>query len=340
MKKITAVILCITLMLSCAVPAFAAGKADGSFGAYKHVYIIGWDGSGAAWGNYDTPNFDRIFGSGAVKYDCRGEMPTISAQNWGSILCGVSCDVHGFTNDNTADDLRYSDTDNGTIFRFVREKMPKAKLVSISHWHNINKGIIENDLKVKKIWRQSDPMVVDAICGLFGAGYKPALMFVQLDDVDHAGHSYGGQTEGYEKAMIKADKQLGMIYDGIAKAGGMEDALFILVADHGEANNGGHGGDTREEYSCTVAMTGKTVNNITLPEGTRNRDVAAIALYALGVEQPGYMTAKVPAGAFGEEHALNTERGKLTFELFGTKLLYVFVRFANLVCAPWDFIVL
>lgn len=339
MKKTIAVLLCFVLLILCAAPSFAADTAAG-FGSYKHVYIIGWDGSGAAWGNYDTPNFDRIFADGAVRYDCMGEMPTISAQNWGSILMGVSCDVHGLTNDNTADDLRYSDTANGTIFRYVREKMPDAKLTSIVHWHNINKGIIENDLKVKKIWRQSDPMVVDTICNLFSIGYRPALMFVQLDDVDHAGHSYGGQTEGYEKAVIKADKQLGMLYDGINSTGGMEDALFILVADHGEANGGGHGGDSKEEYSCTVAITGKNINKMTLPEGTRNRDVAAIALYALGVDKPAHMTAEVPAGIFGADHEISSEKGEFSFELLGTKLLYIFVRFANLVCAPWDFIVL
>lgn len=339
MKKVISLLLCIVLAFACVTTAFAADSED-SFGAYKHVYIIGWDGSGAAWGNYDTPNFDRIFADGAVRYDCMGEMPTISAQNWGSILCGVACDVHGFTNDNTSDDLRYSDTENGTIFRFVREQMPDAKLTSIVHWHNINKGIIENDLGIKKVWRQSDPMVIDAIRGLFGVGYKPALMFVQLDDVDHAGHSYGGQTEGYEEAVIKADKQLGMLFDGINAAGGMEDALFILVADHGEANGGGHGGDSVEEYSCTVAITGKTVNNTTLPEGTRNRDVAAIALYALGVEQPGHMTAQVPEGLFGEAHPAEYEKAGFTAEVFLTKILYVFVRFANLICAPWDFIVL
>lgn len=338
MKKIIAVLLCLVLTLSCSIPAFAASSSD-SFGAYKHVYIIGWDGSGAAWGNYDTPNFDRIFGSGAVRYDCQGEIPTISAQNWGSILCGVSCDTHGFTNDSTSGKLRYSDSENGTIFRFVRNEMPKAKLTSIVHWHNINKGIIENDLGVKKIWRQSDPMVVDEICGLFKIGYKPTLMFVQLDDIDHAGHTYGGQSEGYEKAVKKADKQLGMLFDGINSSGGMEDALFILVADHGEANGGGHGGETKEEKSCTVAVAGKTVNNVTLPEGTRNRDVAAIALYALGIEQPDYMTAKVPDGLFGQEHELSFDTEGLTFEKFGIKILYLFVKFANIVCSPWDFIV-
>lgn len=337
MKKLVSVFLCVMILLSCASVAFAC--SDSSFGAYKHVYIIGVDGSGAAWGNYDTPNFDRIFGNGAVRYNCKGELPTISAQNWGSILCGVPCNVHGFTNDNTAGNLRFSDSDNGTIFRYIRKSMPKAKLVSIVHWHNINKGIIENDLGVKKIWRQSDPMVVDSICGLFAVGCKPALMFVQLDDVDHAGHSSGGQTPDYEKAVKKADKQLGMIYDGIDKAGGMEDALFIVVADHGEANGGSHGGNSKEEYSCTVAIAGKTVNKTTLPKSTRNRDVAAIALYALGVKRPSHMSSVVPSGLFGKETSYVVKKNEVTAETVGTAFLYFFVRFANLVCAPWDFIV-
>lgn len=337
MKKLTAIILCIIIALSCSAPAFA--ESTGSFGAYKHVYIIGFDGSGAAWGNYDTPNFDRIFGNGAVRYNSNTEIPTISAQNWGSILCGVSCDVHGFTNDNTAAKSRNSSTDNGSIFRLVRNEMPDAKLCSIVHWHNINKGIIENDLGVKKIWRNSDPMVVDEICGLFRNGYKPTLMFVQIDDIDHAGHTYGGQTPEYEAAVKKADKHLGMLFDAINASGGMEDALFMLVADHGEENGGGHGGNSPEEKACTVAAVGKTVNNVTLPTDTRNRDIAAIALYALGIEQPEYMTAKVPSNLFGQEHELSFDKNDAADKTLVTKILYIFVRFANIICSPWDFIV-
>ena len=45
----------------------------------------------------------------------------------------------------------------------------------------------------------------------------------------------------------------------------MENGLFIVVADHGETDDG-HGGDSVEESSVVVALDGKSVNNITLPE--------------------------------------------------------------------------
>lgn len=339
MKKVISILLCAVMLFGFASVAIAAEKPAG-FGEYKHVYIIGVDGSGAAWGMYDTPNFDRIFGEGAYRHNCHTENETISAQNWGSILTGVACEVHGFNNDNTADKLRYSDSDNGTVFRYVREAMPDAKLASIVHWHNINKGIIENDLGVNKIQRQSDLMVVDAIDNYFSLGNKPAVMFVQLDDVDHAGHTYGGQTEEYKNALIEADTHLGMIYDSIYKAGGMEDGLFILVADHGEKNGGGHGGHTVEEESAIVAISGKSVNKMTLADTVRSRDVAAITLHALGVEQPEHMTAVLPEGVFGDNHGVENTAGKTGLAGLWNKIKMFFIRLINLICAPFDFIVL
>ncbi len=64
MKKVFCILLSILLLASCAVPAFASGEdavGKASFGAYKHVYIIGIDGAGRFFKDADTPNFDRIF---------------------------------------------------------------------------------------------------------------------------------------------------------------------------------------------------------------------------------------------------------------------------------------
>lgn len=286
---------------------------------------------------YEPPNFDRIFGNGAYRHNCHTENQTISAQNWGSILTGVACEVHGFNNDNTATKSRNSESANGSIFRYVRAAMPDAKLVSFNNWGNINTGIIENDLGVHKVQRSTDILVVDAIDNYFSSGNIPALMFVQLDEVDHTGHTFGGQTKQYEKALIEADEHLGMIYDSIAKAGGMEDGLFILVADHGEKNGGGHGGHTAEEESAIVALAGKNINNITLDESVRSRDVAAIALHALGVEQPEHMTAVLPEGIFGEDHEVEDAKdGPVGFAKLWAKIKLFFVRLINILLAPFD----
>ena len=125
-------------------------------------------------------------------------------------------------------------------------------------------------------------------------------MFVQLDDVDHAAHTYGGFSNNYYQAVRTADGYIGRIYNALVENGLMEKGLFIVVADHGETEDG-HGGNTVEESSAIVAVKGNGVNNITLPEGTRNRDVAAIVLHALGVEKPEHMTAVLPEGLFTDK---------------------------------------
>ena len=60
-----------------------------SFGAFKHVVIIGVDGGGAFFKDTYTPNMDAIFADGSFTYDWRAVSPSISAQNWGAMLHGV-----------------------------------------------------------------------------------------------------------------------------------------------------------------------------------------------------------------------------------------------------------
>lgn len=335
LKKVLSLTLA-ALMLLCCIPFAAAAEKEPGFGDYEHVFIIGVDGAGAAWEKTDTPNVDRIFRNNALRYNCHSEYVTVSAQNWGSILCGVPYDVHGFTNGSIEENERTSDSANNSIYYYVRKAMPDAELVSFCNWAPINHGIIENDLGVKKIHRATDPLVTQQIVTYFNAGNKPALMFVQLDEVDGAGHSYGGFDDRYYAAVTKADRQVGEIYDAIEANGLMENGLFIVVADHGETTTG-HGGQTVEESSVIVACAGKSVNNITIGEDTQNRDVAAIALHALGIDIPEHMTAKVPEGLFGEITEKETEKADVDFftRIFRAFLNF-WVRFANFFASIFD----
>lgn len=320
-KKVISVVLAVLLLLCTAAVAFAAEKEPG-FGDYKHVFIIGVDGAGAAWEKTDTPNVDRIFKENALRYNCHSEYVTVSAQNWGSILCGVAYDVHGFTNGYIEENERSSDAANNSIFRYVRQAMPDAELASFCHWDPINHGIIENDLNVKKYHRGTDTLLTQQIVQYLNAGNKPALMFVQLDEADGAGHSYGGFSRQYYEAVTRADKYVGEIYDALEANGLLEDGLFIVVADHGECESG-HGGTTVEESSVIVAAAGRSVNKVTLGEDTRNRDVAAIALHALGIAEPEHMTAVVPEELFGEVTDKETEKLNVNF------FVKIFRNFAN-----------
>ena len=297
MKKVICVLLSFIMIAVCVIPAFAENDTE-SFGAYKHVFIIGIDGAGRFFNEAETPNFDRIFEDGAVDYTARAEIITTSAQNWGSILTGVSYLTHKMTNEITGETERTSETDYPSIFTYARKAMPEAELSSFVHWNNINYGIIENDIDVRKE-SSSDEGVTNMICDYFNEGNQPALFFVQLDDVDHAGHEHGSTSEEFISAIELVDGQIGRIYDAIEANGLMDDGLFIIVADHGHTKVGGHGGPSMRETNVTVAVKGKTVvKGGTLDGIARNRDVAAIALYALGIERPEHMSARIPANLF------------------------------------------
>ncbi len=270
-----------------------------SFGAYKHVFIIGIDGLGGTYAKVSSPNFDRIFNNYAYTHDADTEYITISAQNWGSILTGVSYDTHKYTNDSIEKNKHTSSDQYPSIFYYVYKNIPNANLLSVVHWTPINNGIIENDIGVKMAGYGSDSSVVDDVVGRINNNYIPTLMFVHFDEVDAAGHAAGGFSTKYYNAVTDSDTRMGKIYNAIEKKGLMSDSLFIVVADHGESSKG-HGGRSKEEISVVLAVAGHSVKKVRLTN-VRNRDVAGIALYALGIKSPSYFQSNVPQNLFGEK---------------------------------------
>lgn len=300
MKKLISIVLVAALLLTCAPLAFAAGTYKSSFGAYKHVFIIGIDGAGTFFKNDYMENFHRIFNDGAIKYGARTETKTDSGPNWTSILTGVSYFKHGAENGVVELSQERKFNRYPTIFKYVHDAMPDAELASINNWGAINKGIVENDIGVYQQTIGPDTATVDAICSYFDEGHAPAVFFTQLDEVDAAGHGYGSSTQEYEDAMIRADGYIGRIYDCLEENGLLEDGLFIVTADHGHKATGGHGRFSKIESYSTVAIAGKTVKKGgTLDKNTKIRDIAAISLFALGVRgTEWHFSAKVPANCF------------------------------------------
>lgn len=300
MKKIICLLLSAVMLLLFMCPA-SAFAYEPSYGVYKHVYIIGVDGAGRFFENADTPNFDRIFESGAVKYNAHTETNTNSAQNWGSMLTGVSFFKHGLTNDNTGKTQKMSDVEYPTIFNILRNSRPEVELASFVNWQNINYGIIENDVDVTMGNVKDDKAVADMVCDYINNGNEPTLLFVQFDSVDHIGHDgFGSDSPEFLNQINIVDGYVGQIYDTLNENGLLEDALFIVTADHGHLRQyGGHGGLSMDESVTTIAISGKTViTGGQMDRITRDRDIAAITLYALGVDMPSYFSSRIPSDLF------------------------------------------
>ena len=269
---------------------------------YNYAAVIGIDGMGKFNSQTDTPNLDRIFSTGAVAWSAISQNPTISAQNWGAMLLGATPLVHKLTNSSISNEP-YTNDALPSLFRRIREAYPDCYLASVCNWNPINHGIVENGLGVEKLTANNDkeltPLIIECV------KKKPKFLFVQLDDVDGAGHSGGYGTEHHYEEIRRADGYTGEIYDAYKKAGILDETLFIVISDHGGVRNG-HGGytDTEKYVFMGVAGTDVQENYISYAE---TRDIAATVLYALGLPVPEYdengFTSQVPEGIWENTRA-------------------------------------
>ncbi len=272
-------------------------------GKYSHVIVIGVDGAGNWFKVADTPNFDEIFKNGAITYNALSSKPTISAECWGSMLIGVGPEVHKLTNKRVSV-LPYPVwSKHPTVFRHIRKAYPKAELGSYCDWNPINKGIVEKGLGVNKQTAR-DKELTPLVCSYIREK-KPDFLFVHFDSVDGAGHSNGYGTENHIKAINSVDKLIADVYSAVKGAGILDDTLFMVIADHGGTNDekgkGSHGGWTDEEKNVTFAAVGIDIKSGEIKE-MNIRDLAAIVLYALGIEIPEFnekgWTSQIPKGLF------------------------------------------
>lgn len=265
---------------------------------YGHVVIVGLDGMGRFNRLAQTPNMDRIFENYAETWDALSLYPTISAQNWGSMLIGTDPDVHGLTNSIAGREL-YTNRELPSIFTTVRKAFPDCVLCSVSNWEPINHGIIEHDVGVYMQTADNGEHTTDKVVECVKT-QKPKLLFIQIDDPDEAGHHYGYGTEGHVRCITNTDKLVNRIYEAYEEAGIIDDTLFIVITDHGGFANG-HGGYSDGEKYIYFALRGKTVKK-TKNFFAQTKDINAIVRHAFGLEIPDYneigYSSQIPCGIF------------------------------------------
>ena len=269
-----------------------------------HVIVVGIDGAGSFIKAADTPHFDSIFANGAITFDALASRPSISAECWGSMLLGVGPEVHKLTNEIVAKTPYPLDSPFPSLFRRIKAVYPDAELGSYCQWNPITHGIVENDLGVSHDTAKDDDLT-PIICDYIRAK-KPDFLFIQFDSVDGAGHTYGYGTPEHLKRIGEVDGLVNDVHAAAVDAGIIDDTLFIVIADHGGTNpgngqGGDHGGWTDSEKYVTFAAAGKGVNPTVITQ-MNIRDLAAIVLYAFGIDAPAFdengWTAQIPTGLF------------------------------------------
>lgn len=73
---------------------------------------------------------------------------------------------------------------------------------------------------------------------------QPDLMAVHLVDLDEMRHHHGVDSPEAQEAMQRNQRRVERIWNAMQQTPGMEDALLVVLSDHGQAN-----------VSCTVNLT-------------------------------------------------------------------------------------
>ena len=265
---------------------------------YDRVIIFGMDDVGGLPETVSMPNFRRIFAGGRITYTAQSTV-TISAPGWGAMFYGVDAMDHATANIDA--EARHKSNELYTsFFKVVKDAYPEEKVASFANWTAINWGLIDWDCGVDIVPGGSRGISTDEMETKlleYLETEKPKLLFVYYDEPDAAVHRFGWASKEHLDTIEAIDAKIGRLYDELGKKGLLENALVIFATDHG-AQGIKHGGNSPAERNCTFAVTGPRLETEGAVGEMDLQDVAAVVLYALDVEKPESMTARVPAGIF------------------------------------------
>lgn len=248
----------------------------------KKVLFIGIDGCRAdVMMSTPTPNIQNLISQSIYSVDGLCAATTWSGNGWSTMLTGVWHTKHNvqdnnFTSPNYAnypDFLTRAETYN-----------PALRTISLAHWSPINDKIIKTaDVKTNL---STDLAVKNAAVNAL-QNDNPDILFVDFDDVDHAGHSYGfsSTVSQYVNSIKTTDTYIGEIVAAMKNRPSYsnEDWLVVLTTDHGaiESSHGGgnlterniftvysNPGFTPQQISKTVLESNTTFNQLNFPAGT------------------------------------------------------------------------
>ena len=272
---------------------------------FEHIVVIGVDGlTSEGLKRAATPVMDELIANGAVTYNTRTVLPTVSAPNWGAMIHGAGPESTGITSNSwrSGDEQWLQPIVKNKagrfpgIFNVIREQLPEAEQGAIFHWGGFG-HLVQEDVVNRYNTYDSEDETTRQVCDYIVAK-KPVFLFIQLDHVDHAGHSSVYNSDVYLQSVEKTDTLVGRIMESIRQAGMENNTLVMIVSDHGGINTG-HGGVSTDEANVPVIYYGNGVKkNYKVQQTVYMYDVAANVAFALKLKAPQAWIGRPTLSAF------------------------------------------
>jgi len=235
------------------------------------VVVIGIDGLGsAALVKQTPPNIAGLMRSGAWTLKARGVLPTVSSPNWASMIMGATPDRHGVDSNDWRFD-KYAITPAcraprgsfPTVFDLLKDRAPKLHTAVIHDWQGFANLLDPASVSFIKHYKGS-PASTDAAVEYLKT-QRPDLLFIHLDDLDHAGHSKGWLSEEYMMELAGIDGMVGRI---VAAARANGPAYILVTGDHGGQTDGKHGHTADSDLIIPWILNG--------PDIPANREITGV----------------------------------------------------------------
>ncbi len=121
----------------------------------------------------------------------------------------------------------------------------------------------------------------------------PQLVVVHLPDADETAHQFGPNSDEYDEVVARIDTDISRLV-GVAQD---DRTTFVITADHGHIDGGGHGGWENAVTRVPAVFVGP---NASLDSGQIEQvDIAATASVALGLRPPRNSAGKVREEVLG-----------------------------------------
>ena len=179
---------------------------------------------------------------------------TYSGPNWSSILTGVHMNKHNVTN-NDYDNDNFADFP--PFFHYIEKGHSSTNTSSIVNWTPINSYTLSSYVDNYNLEAMNDSTVFATAQDLLINSTEPAVVFLQFDELDVAGHSHGFSPDAQE--YISTANTIDTYAQGLFniiedKRLNGEDWLYIIVSDHG-GEGMSHGNANDPNINTTIFLT-------------------------------------------------------------------------------------
>jgi len=287
------------LMLGCAaLPARQLEEAPEA-----HVIVIGVDGLSIDGVVTDGgPALRELMARGAWSLEARGVMPTLSSPNWMSMITASGPEQHGITSNGYLKRMQEiapacRDESGGfpNIFGALRAQRPASRIAIFHDWPGFAKLVERNVPDVME--HQRGPQRTAQAAIEYWKRYRPELLFIHLDNVDHAGHRSGWSSREYYRAVEEADRQIGAILAMLREAAALDSTFVLVTSDHaGKGHN--HRGNSLAEIQIPWILAGPGVAPGEIAASVFTYDTGATLAWIFELQPPACWIGRPVLAAF------------------------------------------